>query len=167
MSNAQDVIVVGVDGSPASDRALEWAMQEGQRRRCAVEVVTAFGHGTHLGSLAESTLTAEARQKAESIQARQIARIAEPYRADVPLAAQVVEGTAVERLVEAARHASLLVVGSHGYGLVHQVLVGSVAAGCIRRAACPVVVLPARQLEPLESHAVQAQTVQSAGSAPS
>ncbi len=157
MSSTQDVIVVGVDGSPASDRALEWAMQEGRRRGCAVEVVTAFGNGTHLGSLAESTLTAEARQRAESVQALQITRFAEPYRTEVTLAAQVVEGPAVDRLVDAARHASLLVVGSHGYGLVHQVLVGSVAAGCIRRASCPVVVLPARQLEPLQAHSLQAR----------
>lgn len=160
MIDTQDVIVVGVDGSPASDRALEWAMQEGRRRGCAVEVVTAFGSGTHLGSLAESTLTAEARERAESIQALQITRIAEPYRADVTLAAQVVEGLAVDRLVHAAQHASLLVVGSHGYGLVHQVLVGSVAAGCIRRATCPVVVLPARELKPLEPHSLRAREPQ-------
>jgi nucleotide-binding universal stress UspA family protein len=155
MSGTQNVIVVGVDGSPASDRALEWAMQEGRRRGWTVEVVTAFGHAPHVGGLAESTVTRQAREAAETAQVSQIDKVAMPYRDDVTLACEVVEGPPVERLMDAARHAGLLVVGSHGYGRVHEILVGSVAAGCIRNATCPVVVLPAPHLEPLEPQALQ------------
>jgi len=155
MSERQDVIVVGLDGSPASDRALEWAMQEGRRRGWAVEVVTAFGHTEHVGGMGESTVTRHAREAAETAQVEQIDRVAAPYRDEVTLAVEVVEGPPVERLLEAAKHAALLVVGSHGYGRVRTILVGSVAAGCIRNATCPVVVLPAPHLEPLESDALQ------------
>jgi len=154
MSETQDVIVVGLDGSAASDRALEWALQEGLRRGWTVEVVTAFGHNTH-GGLAETTVTRHSREAAEKAQVEQVDRVAEPYRDDVTLAVEVVEGPAVERLIEAAQHARLLVVGSHGYGRVRTILVGSVAAGCIRNATCPVVVLPAPHLEPLESQELQ------------
>lgn len=154
MSETQDVIVVGLDGSAASDRALEWALQEGQRRGWTVEVVTAFGHNTH-GGLDETTVTRHSREAAEKAQVEQIDRVAEPYRDEVTLAVDVLEGPPVKRLIEAAQHARLLVVGSHGYGRIRTILVGSVAAGCIRNATCPVVVLPAPHLEPLESKPLQ------------
>lgn len=156
MSETQNVIVVGVDGSPASDRALEWAMQEGRRRGWTVEVVTALGQAMQVESLAESTVTRQAREAAETAQVRQIDKVAAPYRDDVTLACEVVEGPPVQRLMDAARHAGLLVVGSHGSGRVHEILVGSVAAGCILNATCPVVVLPAPHPEALESQALQA-----------
>jgi len=155
MNEAQDVIVVGVDGSPASDRALEWAMQEGRRRGWTVEVVTAFGHAAHVGGMGESSVTRQAREAAETTQVHQIDKVA-AYRDDVELAFEVVEGPAVERLIDASKHAGLLVVGSRGYGLVHEMLVGSVAAGCIRNATCPVVVLPAPHLKSLQSQELQA-----------
>jgi nucleotide-binding universal stress UspA family protein len=156
MSDAQDVLVVGSDGSPGSDRALEWALEEARRRRAAVEVVTAFGPVQQRGTLDEPTSARNARQSAERAQAEQLARIAHPYRDRVDVTGEVVAGRAVERLVEASHHASLLVVGSHGNGRLHEVLVGSVAAGCIRAADCPVVVLPAPHLPALEKHELQA-----------
>jgi nucleotide-binding universal stress UspA family protein len=156
MHEPEDLLVVGADGSPASDRALEWALDEARRRRATVRVVTTFGPVQHGGTLDEPTAARHAREAAEHVQAEQLTRVAGPYREDVSLAAEVVEGRAVERLVDAARHARLLVVGSHGYGRLQQLLVGSVAAGCIRAAGCPVVVLPAPHLPTLEPQELQA-----------
>jgi nucleotide-binding universal stress UspA family protein len=143
MNETRDVIVVGVDGSPGSARALEWAMQEAQRRGWSVEVVTAYGHGEPEGNLAETAVARAAREDAETTQARQVGEVAEAYRDQVPVTTQVVFGSAVETLSQASRNAGLLVVGSHGYSRLREVLVGSTAAGCIRRSSCPVVVLPA------------------------
>jgi nucleotide-binding universal stress UspA family protein len=156
MRQTHELLVVGADGSPASDRALQWALDEARRRRAEVRVVTAFGAVQHGGTLDEPTVTRHAREAAERVQAEQLARVAGPYREDVALAEDVVEGRPVERLVEASRHATLLVVGSHGYGRLQQLLVGSVAAGCIRAAGCPVVVLPAPHLPALEPRELQA-----------
>lgn len=143
MNETRDVIVVGVDGSPGSARALEWAVQEAQRRAWSVEVITAYGHGEPEGDLDETAVDRAAREDAEATQARQVSEVAGPYRDAVPIATEVVFGSPVERLALASRHAGLLVVGSHGYSRLREVLVGSTAAGCIRRAECPVVVLPA------------------------
>jgi nucleotide-binding universal stress UspA family protein len=150
MNEQRDVIVVGVDGSEASDRALEWALQEGRRRRWTVEVVTAFGYPPLGGGLSETTVTRQAREAAEKAQVEQLARVGAGGQDDVTMAAEVVQGHPVDLLVSTARHARLLVVASRGHGRLHRALMGSVAAGCIRNATCPVVVLPALHLEPLE-----------------
>jgi nucleotide-binding universal stress UspA family protein len=153
--DVEHVLVVGADGSPASDRALEWALEEARRRGATVRVVTAFGPVQHGGTLDEPAAARRAREAAERVQVEQVARVAHAYR-DVVMTEEVVGGRPVERLVEAAREASLQVVGSHGAGRLQQLLVGSVAAGCIRAADCPVVVLPAPHLPTLEAEQVEA-----------
>jgi nucleotide-binding universal stress UspA family protein len=50
-------------------------------------------------------------------------------------------------LIEQARGADLLVLGSHGQGRLFHAVLGSVAAECVHGARCPVVVLPAPQRE--------------------
>ncbi|HMP72646.1 MAG TPA: universal stress protein [Kiritimatiellia bacterium] len=56
-----------------------------------------------------------------------------------------VQGYAAEKILsEAEKHgAGLIVMGSHGHGMLRQLLVGSVAEGVIREARCPVMVVPA------------------------
>jgi len=59
-------------------------------------------------------------------------------------------------LTAAARTADLLVLGSHGHSRIRRTALGSVSEECIRRAACPVVVIPvpAKQLEPAHDPAL-------------
>ena len=59
----------------------------------------------------------------------------------------LVQGTTVESLLkEAAKlKADLIVVGSHGHGALRRVLLGSVSEGLIRKAPCPILVVPARK----------------------
>lgn len=47
------VILVGLDGSRSSDRALAWAVAEARGRTAVVEVVTAYGHLDQPGGLQE------------------------------------------------------------------------------------------------------------------
>ena len=155
MANTGDVLVVGADGSAASDRALEWALQEARRRGAEVQVITTYGPVQHAGALAETSRARHAREAAEKSQAEQLTRVAEPYRRDVAVTPEVVDGHPAERLVEASREASLLVLGSHGAGAVHQALVGSVTAACVKAAYCPVVVLPPTQRVPEEEEPQQ------------
>lgn len=55
---------------------------------------------------------------------------------------ETVLGEPVAVLTAAAAGADMLVVGSHGRSHVRTALPGSVSAGCIRAAACPVLVVP-------------------------
>lgn len=55
------------------------------------------------------------------------------------------EGDPVQKILEQAKlqDATLIVMGSHGHGAIYNLLVGSVAAGVLKSAACPVLVVPA------------------------
>ena len=58
-----------------------------------------------------------------------------------------VQGPLVETILEQAqRHgAEMIVIGSHGHGAFYDLLVGGVTSGVLRRASCPVLVVPARR----------------------
>lgn len=57
-----------------------------------------------------------------------------------------VEGPVAERIRQEAqaRHADLIVIGSHGHGAIYNLLVGSVTSGVLKAAPCPVLVVPAQ-----------------------
>jgi nucleotide-binding universal stress UspA family protein len=62
-------------------------------------------------------------------------------RPAVKVEARVIEGPAAEVLIDASRRASLLVVGSRGYGGFVGLLLGSVSQHCVTHAHCPVMVM--------------------------
>jgi nucleotide-binding universal stress UspA family protein len=59
----------------------------------------------------------------------------------------LLQGAIVDTILEdAASHdTDLIVVGSHGHGAVYDILVGSVSEGIIKKAKCPVTVVPINQ----------------------
>lgn len=137
-----DLVVVGVDGSTGSDHALRWALDFARRHGSRLRVVSATGHAPDDGALGETTVSRDARRSTETEQTEQLARWGVAHDPVIE-STQVLHGAAADVLVSEARHAALLVVGSRGHGRLRDALVGSVAQGCIHRASCPVVVLPA------------------------
>ncbi len=61
--------------------------------------------------------------------------------AGVPVRRQVLRGHPAAVLVDRAKDADLLVVGSHGHGGFVGALLGSVSQHCVQHATCPVVVI--------------------------
>ncbi len=61
--------------------------------------------------------------------------------------ALVVQGPTVRKIVEEAERlrADLVVIGSHGHGALYDLVLGSVSDGVIRKAPCPVLVVPKPQ----------------------
>jgi nucleotide-binding universal stress UspA family protein len=71
------------------------------------------------------------------------ARPRAPSMPKVPATGELLEGDVVDELAALDdREVDLLVCGSRGYGPVRRVLLGGVSSRLIRRAACPVVVVP-------------------------
>lgn len=128
------VIVVGVDGSPGSLRAMRWAIEEARLRGTAIEAVTVWQSG-----LAEAK-TADAAQEAQSMV---VGHAVEGLSPEPVIAEEIENGIPEEVLVARSSHASLLVIGSHGVGSLRHAALGSASEYCSRMAACPVVVLPA------------------------
>ncbi|MDJ0636177.1 MAG: universal stress protein [Xenococcaceae cyanobacterium MO_188.B29] len=58
----------------------------------------------------------------------------------------LVQGMTVETILQEASKlkTDMIVIGSHGHGALYKALVGSVSAGIIRKASCPVLVVPAK-----------------------
>jgi len=56
-----------------------------------------------------------------------------------------IQGSTVEKILHESlqQQADIIVLGSHGHGALHKLLTGSVAAGVLKSATCPVLVVPA------------------------
>jgi len=135
-------IVVGVDGSLSSEAALRWAVRQAERTGAKVEAVTVWWYppGYGLAPVSDDEV-ADLQGEAGKTLAEALAGVS-GLAADVVVNPRVVEGQAAEVLLEAARGADLLVVGSRGHGGFTAAL-GSVSQRCVRHAPCPVVVVRA------------------------
>lgn len=147
------VIVVGVDGSAHGRAALRWAVEEATRRHAVVRAVS-VRYAAELTPATSMALLPHGRTRPEvdPVQhdewlAGQIAQA----RAGIPGAAEVVAvplvGNPSRELARESAEADLVVVGSHGYGPLAEVFLGSVASDTLRHARCPVVVISQHALE--------------------
>ena len=140
-------IVVGVDGSPHAQMALEWALNEAAIHGAAltalavvVEPVTAEPVGPVPIRAGKGEYDAARLAASEAVEKANAGRTT-----PVPVTVRVVGGVPADVLVNAG--ADLLVVGSRGVGAFSRLFLGSVSTQVIHQATCPVVVVPHRQAE--------------------
>ena len=134
-------VVVGVDGSEPSRRALRWAAAEARRWSRPVRIVLAWDldlrdEMEHAGEPAVDRRERLARQTLE--------RVLDADRealAGLLAEALVVRGTPVAVLLDAAQDACMLVVGARGHGGFEKLLLGSVSQQCAQHADGTVVVV--------------------------
>jgi nucleotide-binding universal stress UspA family protein len=134
-------VVVGVDGSPASSKALAFAAEEAAMRQATLKVVEAWS----IPALAEwvylppDTYDDIPGEVASSLDA-QVAEVlgASP---SIEIEKVVEEGPSAQVLIEAAKGAELLVVGSRGRGGFAGLLLGSVSSHLAHHAPCPVAIV--------------------------
>ena len=139
-------IVVGVDGSEHSVRALRWALAEAKARNATVEALITWSYpviasdGFSGGAVVAMDVAALERSAGQALEGA--IEEAEPdATARQAIARRVVEGNPGHALVEASRGADLLVVGSRGHGGFTGLLLGSVSNQCVHHAHCPVTVI--------------------------
>jgi nucleotide-binding universal stress UspA family protein len=139
---ARGGVVVGYDGSPPAEVAVDWAAAEAARRGVGLHVVYAADYRGVVPSpigvlpwMPESAFDA-AREVAEEGAAR-----ARKIAVDVAITQATVVGSAAGSLVDAAEGAALLVVGTRGHGDLLGAMLGSVAFSVSSHAPCPVVVV--------------------------
>jgi nucleotide-binding universal stress UspA family protein len=134
-------IVVGVDGSESSTRALRWAVRQAQLTGGSVVAVTAWHYPYNLGvaPVAFDGLS-DFESDAKRIQAEALAEVS-GLAPEVRVEPLTAEGHPAEVLLNASKDADLLVVGSRGHGGFAAALLGSVSLHCVLHAQCPVMVI--------------------------
>lgn len=138
--------MVGVDGSPSSDVAVEWAARDAALRRVPLTFVhvmpQAAGPAWLDMGLPDDYWALQQKHGQEIVAlARDIANKATAGGERLQLGADVVSGNAVGTLIDRSRHADLLVVGSRGLGKWSRRVLGSVSSSLVRQAHCPVAVI--------------------------
>jgi len=143
-SNGQELVVVGVDGSAESVRALGWAARYATATGARVQALLAWHYPAAAGQAPvgvapEPVLKqTEGRERAILDEA-----IAKAYSGKPGPEAEVRLGYGhpAQVLIDASKEADLLVVGHRGHGAFTGMLLGSVSIHCVTGAFCPVVVV--------------------------
>jgi nucleotide-binding universal stress UspA family protein len=128
---ASGPVVVGADGSPASDAALRLGLEEAALRGAPLLAVCA---------LADAPGSLGGNRKLQDDVEQAITRRGKEHP-EVTILRQVAQGGARAALLAAAHDAQLLVVGSRGRGGIKGMLLGSVSQALLHHAPCPVAVV--------------------------
>ncbi len=141
-------ILVGVDGSGHSQRALEWAAKEAVVRNTSLTVLTVdqavagFWGGT-LHYTEDEARTAKVREAAQAETDKVLATLGDSRPASVTVKAA--HGYPAEEIVKAAADADMIVLSSHGGGGWSRQLIGSVATKVVHHATVPVLIVPSER----------------------
>ncbi|MFD8419339.1 universal stress protein [Streptomyces sp. NPDC059668] len=133
-------LVVGVDGSEPSLRAVDWAADEAALRGAPLRLVNASLWERYEGVSAAGADRPSEQVLAENVVDAAIRRVRD-RRPGVRVSAEVLPDDAVSVLLHEGHRACALVIGSRGRNGLIEMLLGSVSLAVAARADCPVVVL--------------------------
>ena len=141
----RDVVLVGVDGSPTSLHALDWAIGQARTHGRSIQLVCSYSLPSFTAASLDGGYAAlddtAIREGAEAVLAEAAARVRDQ---GVPVAAAVSTGDAAGVLVDLSRDVALVVVGTRGRGGFADRLLGTVSSALPAHAYCPTVVVPLR-----------------------
>lgn len=134
-------LVVGVDGSESSLRAVDWAADNAALRRTPLRLVYASLWERYEGA----SIGQDADRPSEQVMAEDIVATAERRahrrQPDVHVTTDVLPEEPEQALVRESHSAAAVVLGHRGRGAVAEAILGSVAVTLAEHAHCPVVVL--------------------------
>ena len=135
-------IVIGLDGSPASIAALDWAYEQALLAGAELTAV----HGWIYPYPGQRTVVSSARAQMQLDATEQLKTSLESLgvllsSGPIQVHSRLVEKSAVDALLDEANDADLVVIGSRGRGAVRSTLLGSVSHSVAQHANCPVVII--------------------------
>jgi nucleotide-binding universal stress UspA family protein len=139
-------IVVGVDGSPNSERALDWAMKQAATVRSPLTVIAvhevpkSYWGGIPVTGRADDWVLESLRPAVQEMTDRAASRLDGP--GPVSVTVRAVSGFVVRELVDASQDADLVVLGARGGSNFTRLLMGSVSSEVVQHSVCPVVIVP-------------------------
>ncbi|MGH2966456.1 MAG: universal stress protein [Solirubrobacterales bacterium] len=150
-------ILVSIDGSVHSDRALTEAIDLAETGHAKLTILTAVTHPpgwayTGAGAAAAQSLSDELEDDAQAILERAIDRLPKGMPATKILTHEPVRAALTRRIGEADH--DLLVMGSRGLGAVKSVVLGSVSQYMLHRSPVPVLIVHAHDEDEADPSAV-------------
>lgn len=142
-------IIVGIDGSHHSTRALEWALKEAALQHTPLTVLTVHSvpASPWTGNPVVMGGDSEDREKllhaAEELTREVTGKLGEARPESITVRA--ITGYPARELIDESKHADLVVVGSRGAGGFAKLMVGSISSQVVEHAHCPVVVVPSER----------------------
>ncbi len=135
-------VVVGVDGSEESLRAVEWAALEAKRHSSPLRIVSApaLVPPMHAYNASPAAIANALRGIAARALDAAITR-SEEVTQGLPITTGLLSGPPALAVAESGAGASILVVGARGAGGFAAMVLGSVSRYAASRAPCPVVVV--------------------------
>ena len=137
-------LIVGIDGSPESETAMGWALEEAIRRDLEVELVYALAvpvvsdaYGMVMTRPDIDELTDYSRKLLDAALAS-----AQALAPGLAVTARLASGPPAAVLIEASKRAEGLVVGTRGLGAISGRLLGSVSVRLAGKSVCPVFIVP-------------------------
>jgi len=144
-------VIVGLDGSHHAQRALEVAIAEAALRQLPLTVIAVHqvvagytGHGVAFPG--DDALADKAREAAQAEVDRALANAGDSRPSSVTV--RGVSGLPAEAILDAAKDADLIVVGSRGAGGFSRLLMGSVSSQVTHHAHVPVLIVPPADRKP-------------------
>lgn len=141
-------IVVGIDGSSASKRAVDWAARDAAMRKVPLAVVTVLDPPSGMTLRGVPMPMPPGYLRAREDQGRttlddslKIVQDSTKQVGHVEVNTQLVIGHPASALVDLSKNAEIIVVGSHGRGAVARHLLGSVSTALVHHGHCPVAVI--------------------------
>ena len=151
-------IIVGVDGSPASDAAISWAAHDAVMRDVPLTLMHVQDPIARTWSQAKVLEEVSGWQKAEGrgilANASKIAHDIANDTSQITINGELQFSAPGPTLIDRSEDAELIVVGTDGRGALARGLLGSISSGLVRHAHCPVAVI--HDEDPLMPHPAQA-----------
>ncbi len=145
-------VVIGLDDSPGGRAALRFALEEGVARGVAVEVVTTWLLDTVIRDRITDQMIEDEGRIVAMMQDQILAEVARDLPAMPQVSRLVLHDAGGAPLVETAKNACMLVVGSGRKGPLARTFLGSVSEYCVRHSRVPVVVVADPALVPESAH---------------
>lgn len=142
--DAAGPVVVGIDGSETSVNATDWAFSEAAHRKAMLVAAHTWVRPVPPLSADGIDVSEGGWQQFEDEQLAMLSRLLDGPRSTFPqveVKREVSQGRAVDTLIDLARDAQLLVVGTRGLGGFRGMLLGSTSRALLHAAPCPVMVV--------------------------
>lgn len=140
---AENIVVVAVDGSEASQNAVRWAANTANKRGVPLRLAASYTMPQFLyaeGMVPPQELFDELQSETmDMIEAARV--VVHEVAPDIKIGYVIAEGSPIDMLLDMSSDVTMIVMGSRGLGGLSGMVMGSVSAAVVSHADCPVVVV--------------------------